>query len=171
MGCNSLFRMLIAAITLILFGVTPVGAQGRIAEAGWEGFAISGSDGRFERCVLYNRTIEALNDSPYDMLGLSQDRTGSVGMLVFYHPRALKRASSVPVRLKLDQRPAFTTSGDVLSDFHVRMKGPLDAKLTAALRQARTLVVTTQGKTERFALADVGAVLNALETCVRNNAQ
>jgi hypothetical protein len=171
MGWNSLFRVLIAAIAAILFAATTAAAQGRIAEAGWEGFAISGADGRFERCVLYNRTIDALNDSPYDMLGLSQDSAGAVGMLVFYRPSALKRGFNVPVRLKLDQRPAVTTSGDVLSDFHVRVKGPLDAKLTAALPQARTLVVTTQGQAERFALADVGAVLDKLAACVKANQQ
>jgi hypothetical protein len=171
MGWNSLFRTLIAAIAAILFGAMAAAAQGRIAEAGWEGFSIAGSDGRFDRCVLYNRTIDALNDSPYDMLGLSQDRAGAVGMLVFYRPSALKRGLDVPVRLKLDQRPVVTTSGDVLSDFHVRVKAPLDAKLTAALRQARTLVVATQGQTERFALADVGAVLDALNACVKANAQ
>jgi hypothetical protein len=171
MGQNGVVCRLIAVVLAAIFGATEGPAQGRIAQSGWEGFAVLGSDSRFERCVLYNRTIAALNDSPYDMLGLSRDRAGAIGMLVFYRPRALKRAPDVPVQLKFDQDAGVTVRGEVRSDFHVRVAGPLGSKLVDTLRQANTLTVTTQGRTQKFALADVGAVLDALAGCVKANAQ
>jgi len=167
---NAIVCRLIAAILAVVFGATAVHSQSRIAQSGWEGFATPGADGRFERCVLYNRTIDALNDSPYDMLGLSRDRAGAVGVLVFYRPRMLQRAIGVPVQLKFDQQKPLALKGDVLSDFHVRVAGPLGPKLLNALRQAKSLTVTTQKRTEKFALADVGAVLDALKSCVQANA-
>lgn len=170
MGPNHLVCRLIAAIMAAVLGTATGHAQGRIAESGWEGFAMLGSDAGFERCVLYNRTIAALNDSPYDMLGLSRDRAGAIGMLVFYRPRALKRATSVPVQIRFDKGRTFVVKGNVRSDFHVRVMDPLDPKLVEALRQAKTLAVTIQGRTEKFALAGVGAVLDALAACVKENA-
>jgi hypothetical protein len=170
MAMNGIVCRPIVAILAVVFGATAVHSQGRIAQSGWEGFATPGADGRFKHCVLYNRTVEALNDSPYDMLGLSRDRAGAVGMLVFYRPRTLRRAIGVPVQLKFDQQEPFAVKGDVRSDFHVRVVGPLDPKLLDALRQAKSLTVTTQKRTEKFALADVGAVLDALKSCVKANA-
>jgi hypothetical protein len=170
MGRNRVICTLIAAALAVMLGATAGHAQDRIAQGGWEGFVIPGSDGRFDRCVLYNRTIAALTDSPYDMLGLSRDRAGAVGMLVFYRPRALDRETGVQVQLKFDQEATFAVKGEVRSDFHVQVPGPLDAKLVESLRQAKTLAVTTQGRTEKFALADIAAVLDALTQCVKENA-
>ena len=50
-----------------------------------------GADNSFDRCVLYNRTVAALTASPYEMLGITLDATGRVGLLVFYGPGQLTR--------------------------------------------------------------------------------
>jgi len=161
-----LIRELALILALMLAGVGPATAQSRIGQSGWEGFTGTGSYGKFERCVLYNRSIEALNDSPYDMLGLTRDVSGRVGMLVFYRPRALTRGTGVTARLRLDQHPPVTLTGDVTSDFHIQLLGPLDAKFVEMLRQAKTLEAVTQGQTAKFDLVEPGAVLDALAACV-----
>jgi hypothetical protein len=166
---QALLRKSALILALLLAGMSPVAAQSRIGQGGWEGFTSAGSHGKFERCVLYNRTIEALNDSPYDMLGLTRDVAGRVGMLVFYRPRALTRGTAVPARLRLDQHPPITLTGDITSDFHIQLPGPLDAKFVETLRQAKTLEAVTQGQTAKFDLVDPGAVLDALEACVKAN--
>jgi hypothetical protein len=164
-----LIRELALILALLLAGSGPVAAQSRIGQSGWEGFTAAGSDGKFERCVLYNRSIEALNDSPYDMLGLTRDVAGHTGMLVFYQPRALTRGTGVTARVRLDQHPPVTLTGDVTSDFHIQLLGQLDAKFVEALRQAKTLEAVTQGQTTKFNLVEPGAVLDALAACVKAN--
>jgi hypothetical protein len=155
-------------LALCLAGIGSAGAQSRIGQSGWEGFTGVGADGKFERCVLYNRTIEALNDSPYDMLGLTRDASGRVGMLVFYRPRALTRGTGVTARVRLDQHPPVMLTGDVTSDFHIQLLGALDAKFVETLRQTKTLEAVTQGQTAKFELNEPAAVLDALMTCVKN---
>lgn len=166
---QALIRKLALILGLLLTTGGPGAAQSRISQGGWEGFTGAGSHGKFERCVLYNRSIEALNDSPYDMLGLTHDVSGRVGMLVFYRPRALTRGTGVTSRVRLDQQPPVTLTGDVTSDFHIQLLGSLDAKFVETLRQAKTLEAVTQGQTAKFDLVEPGAVLDALAACVKNN--
>ena len=120
--------------------------------------------------MLYNRTIDAIETSPYGMIGLTRDSEGHTGLLIFYHPRVLTRAEGVAVMLKIDQRPPVQVKGDALSDFHVAITAPLEANVLDALRSAKTLEATTQGRTFRFELANVGGALDALATCVKPRA-
>jgi hypothetical protein len=143
----------------------PAAAQNLITQDGWEGFAMRDANNNFDRCVLYNRTVEALTASPYDMLGITRDAAGHIGLLVFYEPRALTRGNT-PVRLKLDQRPVVSVAGDVLSDFHVNVP-TLDSDTVAALRDAKSLEATVGGHTIRFDLTNAGAVLERLDACVK----
>ena len=94
-----------------------------------------------------------------------RNRAGHIGLLVFYEPRALTRGNT-PVRLKLDQRAVIAVPGDVLSDFHVQVPA-LDNDTVAALRDAKTIEATVGGHTIRFDLANVGAVLDRLDACVK----
>ena len=149
----------------------PLRAQNLIVQDGWQGFAVRGADGKFDRCVLYNRTIEALNASPYDMLGVTRDASGNLGLMVFFQPRALERARAVPVGLKLDERAAVTVTGDVVSDFHVVIPGPVPPATTSVLPQASTLEVTVEDKSARFTLAGIGGVLDRLTACVTTYAR
>jgi hypothetical protein len=153
------------ALLLALLTAGSTVAQNLITQDGWEGFAMRDSDNKFDRCVLYNRTVEALTASPYGMLGITRDAAGHIGLLVFYEPRALTRGNT-PVRLKLDQRAVIAVPGDVLSDFHVRVPA-LDNDTVAALRDAKTIEATVGGHTIRFDLANVGAVLDRLDACVK----
>src|SRR5262249_43521407 len=93
-----------AALLLALLAAGPAGAQNMISQGGWEGFALRDTDNKFDRCVLYNRSIQALSASPYQMLGMTRDAAGRIGLLIFYEPRMLTRGDTT-VRLKLDQRP------------------------------------------------------------------
>ena len=169
------FLGLVAAATAGLLGAllglaTPLSAQNRIAAPGWEGFATRDNENHFERCVLYNKSIEALTISPYDMLGITRAANGQVGLMVFFKPSALKRGSNIPVTLRIDQQRIAALPGQALSDFHV-IAGPMGAEAVAALRQASAVEASAEGKTVRFEVADVGAVLDALDECVKANAR
>jgi len=158
-----------ALAAALCFGGCPGAlAQNRIEAPGWEGFALRGSEGKFDRCVLYNRSIEALTASPYEMLGITRGAAGQVGLLVFFTPGALKRGN-VAVNLKVDGRPVAALSGAVISDFHVNVAGPIGANALAALRQASRIEATAENKTVRFEVADVDTVLDALDECVKAN--
>lgn len=165
----------VPAAVLVILGVLltadPLCAQNLITQGGWEGFAMRTPDGKFDRCILYNRTIQALNSSPYEMLGISRDASGGVGLIAFYRPRALTRDARTPVAVKLGARPPVTLAGTVMSDFHVVVPGPLDAGVTAALREAPTIEITTESKTLAVPVAGVAAVLDRLDECVRTHAR
>jgi hypothetical protein len=143
-------------------------AQNPISQDGWEGFATRDAGNRFDRCILYNRTIQALSASPYEMLGLTRDASGHIGLLIFFSPRTLTRGE-MPVQLKFDQDAALTVLGQVLSDFHVNIAA-LDTDTLAALRAAKSLEATVDGRTIRFDLAGVSGALGRLETCVKTYA-
>jgi len=153
------------AVALALFSAGPAGAQNAISQDGWEGFATRDAENRLDRCILYNRTVQALSASPYEMLGLSRDLSGRIGLLIFYTPRKLTRGEK-QVRLRLDQRPPVTVAGEALSDFHVSVPS-LDAGTVTALREAKSLEATVEGQTIRFDLAAVGPALDRLETCIK----
>jgi hypothetical protein len=156
-----------AALLALVVALTvgPAAAQNQIAQDGWEGFAMRDANNNFDRCVLYNRTVEALTASPYEMLGITRDAAGRIGLLVFYDPRALTRGKTT-VRIKLDQRAAAPFPGDALSDFHVDVPA-LDADTVAALGNAKTMDATVGSHTMHFDLSNVGAVLERLDACVK----
>jgi hypothetical protein len=165
-GVPAVKRGLTSAALLIAIAMArPAGAQNVIAQDGWEGFATRGADNRFDRCVLYNRTVAALTASPYDMLGITRDAAGKIGLLVFYGPGQLTRGER-QIRIKLDQRAPLSVPAEVLSDFHVNVPA-LDPATLAALRDAKTLEAVIDGRTARFELSAPGAVLDRLETCVK----
>jgi hypothetical protein len=154
-----------AALLIAMAMAGPAGAQNPIAQDGWEGFATRGADNTLDRCVLYNRTVPALTASPYDMLGITRDAAGRIGLLVFYSPGLLTRGER-QIRLQLDQRAPVSVPADVLSDFHVNVPA-LDPATLAALRDAKTIEAVIDGRTIRFELSALGAVLDRLETCVK----
>jgi hypothetical protein len=154
-----------AALLIAIAMAAPAGAQNLIIQEGWQGFAMRGADNSFDRCVLYNRTVAALTASPYEMLGITLDATGRVGLLVFYGPGQLTRGDKQIV-LKLDQRAPVTVAAEVLSDFHVNVAA-LDPATLVALRDAKAIEAVIDGRTIRFELSAVGAVLDRLETCVK----
>jgi len=154
-----------AALLLALLAAGRAGAQNMISQDGWEGFAMRDTDNKFDRCVLYNRSIQALTASPYQMLGITRDAAGRIGLLIFYEPRMLTRGDTT-VRLKLDQRAPVSLNGAALSDFHVNVPA-LDAAAVATLRDAKAIEATVADHTIRFDLADVGAALDRLEACVK----
>ena len=154
-----------AALLIAMLSTAPAGAQNLISQDGWEGFALRDAGNNFDRCVLYNRSVQALAASPYQMLGITRDAAGRVGLLVFYDPRTLTRGETT-VTLRLDQRAPVSVPGDVLSDFHVNVT-TLDRAILAALRDAKEIEATVDGHTIRFALADPAAVLDRLDACVK----
>jgi hypothetical protein len=160
----------VAAAALMLCAMRAAPGQNRIASEGWEGFAIRTSEDRFEHCVLYNRSIDALNLSQFDMLALTRDAAGRVGVMVFYAPRALTRGGGVTMTLRIDQHEPVTLVGEVPSDFHI-IAGPLDPSTVMALREAKTIEATTEGHAIRFAVSGVGNVLNELAQCVLENGE
>src|SRR5262249_6470971 len=142
----------------------PAGAQNMISQDSWEGFAMRDTENKFDRCVLYNRSVQALSASPYQMFGITRDAPRRIGLLIFYEPRTLTRGNTT-VRLKLDQRPPLSVAGTVLSDFHVNVPA-LEPAAVAALRDTKAIEATVADHTIRFDLADVGAVLDRLDACV-----
>jgi hypothetical protein len=154
-----------AALLIATVLANPAGAQNLISQDGWEGFATRDAEAKFDRCVLYNRSVPALTASPYGMLGITRDAGGRIGLLIFYEPRALTRGDTT-VRLKLDQRPQVSVAGIALSDFHVNVPA-LEPATVAALRDAKTMEASVDAKPIRFELADVGAVLDKLDACVK----
>ena len=155
--------MALAVVMTLTAG--PAAAQNLITQDGWEGFAMRDANNKFDRCVLYNRTVPAITISPYGMLGVTRDAAGHIGLLVFYDPRALTRGKTT-VRIKLDQRPVAAFLGDALSDFHVDVPA-LDPDTVAALRNAKTLEAMVEGHTIRFDMSHIGAVLARLDACVK----
>jgi len=155
----------VMAILAAVLAAGPAGAQNLIAQEGWQGFALRDADNRFDRCILYNRTVEALTASPYGMLGVTRDAHGRIGLLIFYDPRTLTRGET-SVRLKFDQHAPVPVSGTALSDFHVDVAS-LEPSAIAALRDAKAVEATVQGHTARFEVSDVAGVLDKLETCVK----
>jgi hypothetical protein len=149
---------------LALLAARPAGAQNMISQDGWEGFAMRDTENKFDRCVLYNRSVQALSASPYQMFGITRDAAGRIGLLIFYEPRTLTRGNTT-VRLKFDQRPPLSVAGTVLSDFHVNVPA-LEPAALAALRDAKAVEATVADHTIRFDLADIGAVLDRLDACV-----
>jgi hypothetical protein len=154
-----------AALLLALWAANPAAAQNQISQDAWEGFAMRDAENKLDRCVLYNRSIQALTASPYGMLGVTRDPAGRTGLLIFYEPRTLTRGD-VTVRLKLDQRPPISAAGTALSDFHVNVPA-LEPTTVAALRDAKAMEAAVDAHTIRFELADVGAVLDKLDACVK----
>jgi len=154
-----------ALLVALLVTANQAGAQNLISQDGWEGFAMRDAETRFDRCVLYNRSIQALTASPYGMLGITRDAGGRIGLLIFFEPRTLTRGDTT-VRLKLDQRPPVTVAGTALSDFHINVPA-LEPATVAALREAKALEATAENKPIRFELAEVGAVLEKLDACVK----
>jgi hypothetical protein len=159
-------RAINAALLLVLLAAAPAGAQNMISQDGWEGFATRDAENKFDRCVLYNRSIQALSASPYQMFGITRDGAGRIGLLIFYEPRMLTRGETT-VRLKLDQGPPVSVAGTVLSDFHVNVPA-LEPAAVAALRGAKAIEATVADRTIRFDLADVGAALDRLDACVKS---
>jgi hypothetical protein len=157
--------LIIAAPLIALLAAAPAQAQNLITQGGWEGFAMRDADNGFDRCVLYNRTVPALTASPYQMLGITRDAAGRIGLLIFYEPRMLTRGGT-SVRLQIDQRAPVSVPGDAQSDFHVHVAA-LDPATVAALRDAKTLEASVDGHPIRFQLGDVGAVLERLDGCVK----
>jgi hypothetical protein len=165
------YAWLIAVSALLsVGGLSEALAQNRIAAPGWEGFALRDPTGKFDRCVLYNRSIEDLTMSPYEMLGITRSAKGDVGLQIFFNPRALTRGSNIPVNLKVDGRPLPALNGAAMSDFHVNVAGPIGANAVAALRQASTIEATAESKTVQFEVSDLGSVLETLNDCVKTNA-
>jgi hypothetical protein len=158
-------RPIYIALLIAALAAAQARAQNPISQDSWEGFALRDADNKFDRCVLYNRSVQALTASPYQMLGLTRDAAGRVGLLIFYEPRTLTRGATT-VRLKLDQHAPISVAGDVLSDFHVNVAA-LDPPTLAALRDAKALEAVVDTHPIRFELADVGAVLDRLEACVK----
>lgn len=154
-----------AALLLAALAAAPASAQNVIAQDDWEGFAMRDAANRFERCALYNRSVTALSASPYEMLGITRDDAGRIGLLVFYTPRTLTRGAT-SVEIRLDGRAPVTVPGEVLSDFHASVSA-LDRATVSALRDAKELDVRIEGHAIRFALNNVGAVLDRLDACVR----
>jgi hypothetical protein len=155
---------------VVLMANEPLRAQNMIAQDGWEGFAMRTPEGRFDRCVLYNRTVPALNASPYGMLGISRDAKAGIGLMVFYQPRSLTRSTQTVVELRIDDRPPVALAGEAVSDFHVVVPGPLDQATLSALRDAKAIEITAEAKPARFSLTGVAAVLERLRICVDANA-
>lgn len=150
--------------------VFPTWAQNRIGVAGWQGFAVRDPENKFDSCVLYNRTIDKLTLSPYEMLGITRAANGDVGLLVFFTPGALTRESDVPVNLKVDGHALPPLNGVAKSDFHVSVVGPIGPDDLAALRGAKQIEATAENKTITFTVADIGAVLDTLDECVKRYA-
>jgi hypothetical protein len=155
-----------AALVLALLAGGPVRAQNMISQGGWEGFAMRDTENKFDRCVLYNRSIQALTASPYQMFGITRDAGGRIGLLIFYEPRMLTRGDTT-VLLKLDQRPPVSVAGTVLSDFHVSVPA-LEPATVAALRDTKAIEAGVADRTIRFDLADIGAALDRLDACVKS---
>ena len=154
-----------AALAIAMLMAAAARAQNLIAQGDWEGFAMRDADNQFDRCVLYNRTVQALTVSPYNMLGITRDAGGHIGLLIFYEPRTLVRGA-VTVDLKVGERPPVADGGTALSDFHLNVAA-LDAATLAALRDAKELEATVDGHAIHFALTDIGAVLDRLDACVK----
>lgn len=154
-----------AALLLAALAAAPASAQNVIAQDDWEGFAMRDPGNRFDRCALYNRSVAALTASPYEMLGITRDAAGRIGLLIFYTPGTLTRgATSVDIRL--DGRAPVTVPGEVLSDFHAGVS-TLDGATVSALRAAKELELRIEGHAIRFALNNIGAVLDRLDACVK----
>jgi hypothetical protein len=158
-------RSFAAVLALAMLAVRPAAAQNLITEGDWEGFAMRDADNKLDRCVLYNRTVQALTASPYDMLGVTRDPAGRIGLLVFFEPRMLTRGETT-MRLSFDDRPPVSMPAIVLSDFHVEVAA-LDAATLAALRAAKAMEATVADHVIRFDLAAPGAVLERLDACVK----
>ena len=166
MRCPPVKRGLICiALLIAASAAAPAYAQNLITQGSWEGFAMRSPDNQFDRCVLYNRSVQVLSATPYQMLGITRDATGRIGLLVFYEPRTLTRGPAT-VRLKLDQRAPVTVAGEALSDFHVNVPA-LDAATVTALRDTKAIEAAVDTHTIRFELSDVGAVLDRLDACVK----
>ena len=153
------------AAVLAALAAAPASAQNLIAQDAWEGFATRDADNKLDRCVLYNRSIQALTASPYQMFGITRDAAGRIGLLIFFEPRMLTRGET-KVLLRLDQRLPVSVAGTALSDFHVTVAA-LEPPTLAALRDAKGMEATVEGHTVRFELANVGAVLEKLDACVK----
>jgi hypothetical protein len=164
-----LLRAWLAGIGLSAALICAAGAQNVIRHGGWEGFATRDNDGKFDRCVLYNRTIELLTASPSNMLGLTEDAKGSVGLMVFFEPRTLVRSESSAILVRIDQGAPVRLPAAILSDFHAVTTGNFDAATIAALRAAKTIEVTVEKNMLRFELADPAGVLDGLQACVSEN--
>jgi hypothetical protein len=159
-------------VGIVNVGATPEArAQNRIIAAAWQGFAVRDPENKFDSCVLYNRSIDELTISPYEMLGITRAANGDVGLLVFFTPGALTRGSSVPVNLKVDGHPFPPLNGEVKSDFHVSVAGPLGVDELGALRGAKEIEATVENKTIAFQVSDVDAVLDSLDNCVKQYAR
>ncbi|MBI3433998.1 MAG: hypothetical protein HY056_02825 [Proteobacteria bacterium] len=137
---------------------------------GWEGFAIRTASDQLDRCVLYNRAIDRLSASPYNMLGLYRDVAGGVGLMLFYQPGELARGDDVAVAVAIDQREPIILSGAAHSDFHLITR-PMSEPAIAALRQATSIDATTQGRHIRFAVSGLAATLDRLEACIAAHGQ
>jgi hypothetical protein len=162
------FGRRLAAAALMLCAAQAAPAQNRIASEGWEGFAIRSAEDKFDSCILYNRSIDALNLSQFDMLALTRDAAGDVGLMVFYSPRTLVRGPKVTMTLRIDQHEPVTLIGEVPSDFHI-IAGPLAPHTLLELREAKAIEATTEGHTIRFTVSGVGDALSALATCAAEN--
>jgi hypothetical protein len=155
-----------AALLIALLAASPAGAQNLISQDSWEGFAMRDMENKFDRCVLYNRSVQLLTASPYQMLGITRDAAGRIGLLIFYEPSMLRRGGTT-VRLKLDQRAPVSVAATALSDFHIAVTA-LEPATVAALRDAKAMEATVEDHTIRFELAGVGAVLERLDDCVKS---
>jgi hypothetical protein len=159
--------LMVFALANALGFVSAAHGQNRISASGWEGFVTRDTENKFDRCVLYNKTIAALTASPYDMLGITRTAKGDVGLLVFFEPSALKRGNNVALTLEIDGHAVAPMTGQALSDFHIRVAGPIGANTVAALRGATSIEATAEGRTVQFEVSDLGAVLDELADCVR----
>jgi hypothetical protein len=159
------YAALICAL-LAAFVPCTASAQTRIVQDGWEGFATPAEGDVAAHCVLYNRTIDAINRDPYDMIGLSKDATGKLSMLVFLQPNSLVRGPRVPVTVKLDQLSLYL-AGDAVSDFHLMIPGPFDGRALSVMREAHTIEISVQRHNHRYDVGALGAILDKLDACAK----
>ena len=66
-------RPIYIALLIAALAAAQARAQNPISQDSWEGFALRDADNKFDRCVLYNRSIQALTASPYQMFGITRD--------------------------------------------------------------------------------------------------
>jgi hypothetical protein len=121
-------------------------------------------------CRALNRPPADFNYAPYDALQIVARANNTIGVEVFFWPKAIDPSRDYRLQLNFSPGSAVTLDAKpAIGDYMVSASDDA-SRLSAMFQKATTLVVTVEGEPRLdlfFGLDDISWVLTKLQSCAR----
>jgi len=124
-----------------------------------------------ESCLAVNRPLSEFNARPVGTLAFNQATTGDLKLQVFLWPGAVTAATAVDLQVTTgNSGTAIRLPSVAMHDAAIETNEPLPTEVIDGLASAETIVIATGPSTPSltFDVAQVGAVFDLLESCVKD---